>query len=241
LEVTNVVSSDEAKTQPKRAALKRDIGWFGSFSMGYADVGADIYVALGLVAAYAAGWAPVAFIIASITYIATGLAYAELATAYPYAGGAQVYSMKALNDFAGFLAGWLVMLDYTVCTALFAIATTGYLTFFFPILAHTSFVLTFLGFHMTVNAIGVIAFVLVLILICINLIGIKEASNLNMVMVALNIGVLSIIIVLGLLLAFNLGLFDSQIVVRGLPDPVGHISYLWSTDYGNQNFLYAVT
>jgi APA family basic amino acid/polyamine antiporter len=241
LEVTSVVSSDEAKTQPARAALKRDIGWFGSFSMGYADVGADIYVALGLVAAYAAGWAPIAFIIASITYIATGLAYAELATAYPYAGGAQVYSMKAVNDFAGFLAGWLVMLDYTVCTALFAIATTGYLTFFFPILAHTSFVLTILGFHMTLNAIGVIAFVIVLILICINIVGIKEASNLNIAMVALNIGVLSIIIVLGLLLGFNLGLFNSQIVIRGLPDPAGHISYLWSTDYGNQNFLYAVT
>ncbi|TFH02516.1 MAG: hypothetical protein E4H14_17595, partial [Candidatus Thorarchaeota archaeon] len=57
-----------------KVALKRDISWFGSFAMGYADVGADIYVALGLVAAYAAGWAPVAFLIASITYVATGLA-----------------------------------------------------------------------------------------------------------------------------------------------------------------------
>jgi APA family basic amino acid/polyamine antiporter len=221
--------------------LKRDIGWFGSFSMGYADVGADIYVALGLVAAYAAGWAPVAFIIASITYIATGLAYAELATAYPYAGGAQVYSMKAFNDFAGFLAGWLVMLDYTVCTALFAIATTGYLTFFFPALAQTIFIISFLGFDLTVNAIGLIAFVIVLVLISINLIGIKEASNLNIAMVGLNIIVLSIIIILGIVLAFNIGLFNTQVVIRGLPDQVEHISYIWSTDYSNQNFLYAVT
>ncbi len=236
-----MVSSDEATPRPARVALKRDIGWFGSFSMGYADVGADIYVALGLVAAYAAGWAPVAFIIASITYIATGLAYAELATAYPYAGGAQVYSMKAFNDFAGFLAGWLVMLDYTVCTALFAIATTGYLTFFFPILAHTSFIVTILGFQLSLSAIGVIAFVIVAILIGINIVGIKEASNLNIVMVALNIGVLSIIMVLGILLAFNFGLFNTQVVVRGLPDQVGHISYIWSADYSNQNFLYAVT
>ncbi len=234
-------SSDKATPQPARVALKRDIGWFGSFSMGYADVGADIYVALGLVAAYAAGWAPVAFIIASITYIATGLAYAELATAYPYAGGAQVYSMKAFNDFAGFLAGWLVMLDYTVCTALFAIATTGYLTFFFPILAHTSFILSILGFQLSISAIGVIAFVIVVSLISINIVGIKEASNLNIVMVGLNIGVLSIIIVLGIFLAFNAGLFSTQVVIRGLPDPVEHISYIWSADYSNQNFLYAVT
>lgn len=234
-------SSDDATPRTARVALKRDIGWFGSFSMGYADVGADIYVALGLVVAYAAGWAPIAFLIASITYIATGLAYAELATAYPYAGGAQVYSMKAFNDFAGFLAGWLVMLDYIVCTALFAIATTGYLTFFFPILVQTSFIVSILGFQLTVSAIGVIAFLIVVLLMGINLVGIKEASNLNIVMVGLNIGVLSIIIILGLFLSFNIGLFNTQVVIRGLPDQVGHISYIWSSDYSNQNFLYAVT
>ncbi|MFW9956351.1 MAG: APC family permease [Candidatus Thorarchaeota archaeon] len=236
-----MVSSDDATPQQSQVALKREIGWFGSFAMGYADVGADIYVALGLVAAYAAGWAPVAFIIASITYIATGLAYAELATAYPYAGGAQVYSMKAFNDFAGFLAGWLVMLDYTVCTALFAIATTGYLSFFFPVIAQASFIITFLGFELTVSAIGLIAFLIVILLIGINIVGIKEASNLNIVMVGLNIAVLSIIMGLGIFLAFNTGLFNAQIVVQGLPDQVGHISYIWSTDYSNQNFLYAVT
>jgi len=236
-----LTSVEGTESKPTKVSLKRDIGWFGSFAMGYADVGADIYVALGLVAAYAAGWAPVAFIIASVTYIATGLAYAELATAYPYAGGAHVYAMKAFNDFAGFLAGWLVMLDYTVCTALFAIATTGYLTFFFPVLALTTFTFTILGLQVAVNAIGLVAFAIVLVLIGINIAGIKEASTLNMTMVALNIVVLSSIMVLGMLLAFNLDLFGVQISIRGAPDPFGHIAYIWSTDYGDQNFLYAVT
>src|SRR5713101_1320847 len=95
-------------------ALKRDVGWYGSFAMGYADVGADVYIALGLVALYAGGRAPLAFLVAAITYVSTGLAYAELATTYPYAGGAHIYSMKAFNDLAGFVAGWAVMLDYTV-------------------------------------------------------------------------------------------------------------------------------
>jgi len=236
-----LTSVEGTESKPTKVSLKRDIGWFGSFAMGYADVGADIYVALGLVAAYAAGWAPVAFIIASVTYIATGLAYAELATAYPYAGGAHVYAMKAFNDFAGFLAGWLVMLDYTVCTALFAIATTGYLTFFFPVLALTTFTFTILGLQVAVNAIGLVAFAIVLVLIGINIAGIKEASTLNMTMVALNIVVLSSIMVLGMLLAFNLDLFGVQISIRGAPDPFGHIAYIWSTNYGDQNFLYAVT
>src|SRR5439155_22052382 len=78
--------------------------------MGYADVGADVFIALGLVALYAGGRAPLAFLVAAITYVSTGLAYAELATTYPYAGGAHIYSMKAFNDLAGFVAGWAVML-----------------------------------------------------------------------------------------------------------------------------------
>mgnify|MGYP002153782807 FL=1 len=122
----------ELSTEGEEAALKREVGWYGSFAMGYADVGADLYVAIGLVAFYAAGASPIAFAIASVTYVCTGLAYAELATAYPYAGGAQVYSMKAFNDMIGFIAGWAVMLDYTVDIALFSLASAGYLSFFLP-------------------------------------------------------------------------------------------------------------
>ncbi len=225
----------------QRTALKRDIGWIGSFAMGYADVGADIYVALGLVAAYAAGWAPIAFLIASITYIATGLAYSELATAYPYAGGAQIYSMKAFNDFAGFLAGWLVMLDYTVCMALFAIATTGYLTFFFPFLISTTISIMILGQVFTVGAIGLVSFVIVLLLIAVNIKGIKESSSLNIMMVALNVLVLSLVILLGLGLSFNVNLLVFQFSINGAPSQFGHISYIWSSNYNEQNFLYAVT
>lgn len=224
-----------------RVSLKRDIGWFGSFAMGYADVGADIYVALGLVAAYAAGWAPFAFLIAAITYIATGLAYAELATAYPYAGGAQVYSMKAINDFAGFTAGWLVMLDYTVCTALFSIATTGYLSFFLPWLATTALTLTIFGVTLSFGMTGVVSFLLVILLICVNMIGIKESSNLNVTMVSLNLVILSTIMIVGLVLSFNLQLLSAQITVIGSPETFSHISYLWAGNPSSQNFLYAVT
>ncbi|NWF97035.1 MAG: amino acid permease [Candidatus Thorarchaeota archaeon] len=237
-----MTNTDAAHTPVKRStvSLKRDVGWFGSFAMGYADVGADIYVALGLVAAYAAGWAPIAFLIASVTYIATGLAYAELSTAYPYAGGAQVYSMKAINDFAGFLAGWLVMLDYTVCIALFAIATTGYLTFFFPWLTG-AVVVTLAGMTFEISGIGLYSFIIVLALIGVNIVGIRESSHLNMSMVALNLIVLSAVVILGLVLSFGVDLFFMQLSVRGAPDAFGHIAYLWEGNTNEQNFLYAVT
>src|SRR5207245_2574372 len=77
--------------------LKREVGIFGSFSMGYADVGADIYVVLGVIALFAGVVSPLAFAIAATTYVCTGLCYAELATAYPVAGGGQYYSLKAFG------------------------------------------------------------------------------------------------------------------------------------------------
>jgi len=236
-----MTTNRNSSVEGTKVTLKRDVGWYGSFAMGYADVGADIYVALGLVAAYAAGWAPVAFLVASITYVATGLAYAELATAYPYAGGAQVYSMKAFNDFAGFAAGWLVMLDYTVCLALFSIATTGYLTFFFPWLKVLVVYITVMGFQISLTGMGLTSFILVLTLICVNIIGIKESSTLNVMMVSLNLVVLSAVIIVGLLVAFHFDLFTLQLSVAGAPQQFAHISYVSESGVSTQNLLYAVT
>jgi APA family basic amino acid/polyamine antiporter len=223
-------------------ALKRDVGWYGSFSMGYADVGADIYVALGLVAFYAAGASPIAFAIASITYICTGFAYGELATAYPYAGGAHVYTMKAMNDLAGFIAGWAVMLDYTVDLALFSLATAGYLSFFIPWIKSATLTLTLLGVNLRVTALGLTSFLLVMGLIAVNLLGIKKASAFNEVLVTLDLIVESLILLFGAVLAFNLGLFISQIGVLGADQVFQNIAYvLQGLDYRKQNFIYGVT
>ncbi len=223
-------------------ALKREVGWYGSFAMGYADVGADLYVAIGLVAFYAGGASPIAFAIASVTYICTGLAYAELATAYPYAGGAQVFSMKAFNDFMGFVAGWAVMLDYTVDIALFSLASAGYLSFFFPWLKQSFFEVSLLGMSFKISYIGLVAFLLVTALLLLNCVGIRESSAFNEILVSLDLVVESIILVTGMLLAFGLLLFLSQIGDIGASLRFPNIAYIMP-DLGiqTQNFIYGIT
>ncbi len=210
--------------------------------MGYADVGADVFIALGLVTLYAGGRAPAAFLVAAVTYVATGLAYAELATAYPYAGGAHVYSMKAFNDLAGFIAGWAVMLDYTVDIALFSIASAGYLTYFLPA--------AFAAGQVTVGNVpiallGLLATVLVMFLLLLNVIGIRSSSFLNEVLVALGITVQATILVVSLALNFNLGSFVRQLLTGGFGPwerlilGVDYVGAL--TNLPLQNFLVAVT
>src|SRR2546421_9223019 len=126
--------------------LRRAVGVWGSYTWGYADVGADVYVALGIVMAAAQGASNVAFLFAGLVYVMVGLAYTELAAAYPMAGGGQFYVLRGLGDLMGFVAGWAVLLDFTIDISLFALASAGYINFFFPLLnVHTN--LTLLGLN----------------------------------------------------------------------------------------------
>src|SRR2546425_8616232 len=83
--------------------LRRDVSVWGSYMWGYADVGADIYTALGIVALAALGFTPLAFLFAGLVYALVGLGYAELASAYPVAGGGPVYTTPGLRGLAGVL------------------------------------------------------------------------------------------------------------------------------------------
>ncbi|HEV2225231.1 MAG TPA: APC family permease [Nitrososphaerales archaeon] len=171
--------------------LKREIGIWGSFSMGYADVGADIYVVLGVIAFFAGVASPLAFLLAATTYVCTGLCYAELATAYPVAGGGQFYSMKAFGPFHGFVAGWGLMLDYTIDIALFALATVGYVGFITNFLYHSTFLLQSPYYVL-------VAVSLILLLLVLNIIGIKYSSKLNEFIVALGLVTVGIFLIFGL-------------------------------------------
>lgn len=232
----------ELSKEGEEHALKREVGWYGSFAMGYADVGADLYVAIGLVAFYAAGASPIAFAIASVTYVCTGLAYAELATAYPYAGGAHVYSMKAFNDVTGFVAGWAVMLDYTVDIGLFSLASAGYLSFFLPWLKRSFFEVALVGVDFKISYIGFTAFLLVAALLLLNSIGIRESSAFNELLVSLDLFVESAILVTGIVVAFGLMLFLTQITDFGAPSTFSNIVYVIPTlGTQTQNFVYGIT
>src|SRR5512137_2626744 len=128
------MAKDNNNKPAERAELRRDVTVWGSFMWGYADVGADVYVALGLVVAAAQGVTNIAFAAAGIVYIMIGLCYTELASAYPVAGGGQYFTLRGLGDFWGFVAGSALLLDYTIDIALFAVASAGYVNFFFPAL-----------------------------------------------------------------------------------------------------------
>ncbi|HEV2038342.1 MAG TPA: APC family permease [Candidatus Eremiobacteraceae bacterium] len=178
-------------TKAPPTELRRSVTTWGSYAWGYADVGADIYVALGVVIGIAAGAANVAFAFAGLVYVCIGLAYTELSSAYPVAGGGQFFAMRALGDFIGFVAGWAVLLDFTIDIALFAWFTIGYISFLIP----------WLGDHKPVYfacVLLVTAFLTVL-----NSMGVKQSSRLNELVSALDVVTETVILVCAFLLAWD--------------------------------------
>src|SRR5215468_5026025 len=158
-------------------SLRRDVSVWGSFMWGFADVGADIYAALGIVIAATMGGAPLAFAAAGLVYIMIGLAYTELAAAYPVAGGGQYFVTRGLGDIAGFIAGSALLLDYTIDIALFAVFSAGYINFFFPIIR--DFKMT-IGPFVNINPLWAAeTFALIAFLTWLNVRGVRESSLLN--------------------------------------------------------------
>jgi APA family basic amino acid/polyamine antiporter len=177
----------------KRPELRRSVTPWGSFSWGYSDVGADIFVGLGLVLGAAAGASNVAFLFAGIVYVCIGLAYTELAATYPVAGGGQYFVLRGLGDIFGFIAGWAVLLDFTIDISLFAWTCVDYLSSLAPPLDSTT--------HPWNHFILAVTFIVGLCVL--NVIGVRESTAFNGVVSALDIISETAILTLGFLFAFN--------------------------------------
>jgi APA family basic amino acid/polyamine antiporter len=219
-------------------AYKREIGWFSSFSMAYGDVGADVYIGLGVAFLYAAGAAPLAFLIASLVYVTVSLAYAELAPTYPYAGGAPIYTLRASNTLVSFLTGWALMLDYVLCASLFASASAGYLLFIFPELGGLNVQLG----PLNLQGIGLFASLIVLFLLIVNYLGIKYSAWLIDAIVVIDLVFsITVIFAIGYITAFDPRLFMEQVTVLGNNKMLEEVSYLPNLDVSTTNFLYGIT
>ena len=183
-------------------SLHKVLGVGALFSTAYGNVGSSIYYALGVVAVAALGLTPAVFVITGVLFIATAWSYSEATAAMPEAGGASSFTRRAFNEFASFGIGWAQMLTYTATIAISALFVPQYLSIFWPILKEPPY-----------NIIG--GAITIVVLVVINIVGIKEAASLNVALALLDLGtqVLIMIIALVLLLEPN----DPD-----LADPLGH-------------------
>jgi APA family basic amino acid/polyamine antiporter len=96
-----------------------------------AIIGAGIFVLTGTAAAQYAGPAIVlSFVLAGLGCLFAGLCYAEFASMIPIAGSAYTYGYATLGEFAAWIIGWDLILEYLFAASTVAVGWSGYFTAF---------------------------------------------------------------------------------------------------------------
>src|SRR4051812_28435515 len=96
-------------------------------SVAYGEIASSIYFALGIIALHALGLTPAVLGVAGLLFLLVALSYAEGTASIRETGGAATFVRVAFNDFAGFVTGWVLFLDYLIVIALAALVFPHYL------------------------------------------------------------------------------------------------------------------
>jgi basic amino acid/polyamine antiporter, APA family len=171
--------------------LQRVLGVNALFATAYGNVGSSIYYALGLVASFALGLTPIVFIIAGGIFYLTAATYSEATSMFPEAGGSSSFARHAFNEFWSFFAAWGQMLNYVITVAISAFFVPHYIGGLFWSYLKTSPGDIFFG-------IGVIV-----VLCAINVVGVKEAAGLNVVLAFTDFSTQLMLVIVGCVLVLS--------------------------------------
>jgi APA family basic amino acid/polyamine antiporter len=189
-------------TDQEDRGLHRSIGLVQLTAIGIgAIIGAGIFSLAGTVANGVAGPAvSVSFVIAGIASACAALSYAEFGGLIPQAGSAYTYGYAVLGEFAGWLIGWDLLLEYTAIVAVVAIGISGYF----------GFLLTDLGATLPAwmsgapgtgagHRVDLIAVLLCLLITVLLNRGIRTSARIETVLVVVKVAIVLAVIVVGFL------------------------------------------
>ncbi len=121
--VTRIKNPDEMLAEAKAEGLEKTLGVWDLIILGVgAIIGSGIFAVVGIAAAGSAdgsslGAGPglmISMVVAAIACIFSALCYSEFATMIPVAGGAYTYTFATLGEFAAWMVGWVLMLEYAI-------------------------------------------------------------------------------------------------------------------------------
>jgi APA family basic amino acid/polyamine antiporter len=209
-----------ADAEQKEHQLKRVLGPLELISLGIgAVVGAGIFAVIGTAAAGGAhhpGAGPALVISILITAIGCGfcaLCYAEFAALVPISGSAYTYSAATLGELVAWIIGWDLIIEYAMGNVAVAVSWSGYFCELLkgfgldiPVWLRTDLTTAiktpgFLAAAPHVAGIPIVfnlpAVAIVALVTWVLVIGVKESSKFNDVMVLTKVGILIFFIIVG--------------------------------------------
>ncbi|PSR98019.1 Cationic amino acid transporter 6 like [Actinidia chinensis var. chinensis] len=179
--------------------MQRSLRWFDLVGFGLGGmVGAGVFVTTGRASRLYAGPAvALSYAIAGLCALLSAFCYTEFAVDLPVAGGAFSYIRITFGEFAAFLTGANLILEYVLSNAAVARSFTAYLGTAFGISTATKWRVTISALPKGFNEIDVIAVAVVLTITVVICYSTRESSVLNMVLTAIHILFIVFVIVIG--------------------------------------------
>jgi APA family basic amino acid/polyamine antiporter len=204
----------QVQEETRTSELKRSLGPWNLVFLGIGCIiGAGIFVRTGNAAALHAGPAVlISYVIAGIVCGFAGLCYAELASTLPVSGSAYTYSYTTIGEFAAWVMGALLLLEYGLAASVVAVGWSGYMVsllkdigIFIPVIltGPTGHHLQKDGVDVLVNGAPVVflfnlpAFLVCAALAILLVIGVSESAKFNNAIVAIKVTVLTAFIIVG--------------------------------------------
>ncbi len=201
--------------------LQRTLGRGALLAIGIGGIiGAGIFVLTGQAAALHAGPAvPISMIIVGIACAFAGLCYAEMASAVPVAGSAYTYSYATMGELVAWIIGWDLVLEYAAGASTVAVGWSGHFVSLLrlfgielpaglttsPTIWCTSANVTDglagcvrSGLNFTGALVNLPAVLIVAIISTILVIGIKESSRVNNIIVIIKVAIVLLVAATGL-------------------------------------------
>ena len=134
--------------------------------------------------AIALGLTPLVFVISGLIFAATAATYAEGTVRYPEAGGSSSFARHAFNELVSFGAAWAQMLNYVITVAISAFFVPHYLSIFWEPLRTNPW-----------DIVGGV--VVIVVLVALNIVGIKEAARLNVFLAVVDFATQLLLVLIG--------------------------------------------
>jgi len=157
-----------------RESRFKKLTWYELFALGYTDLASTYYFILGVIALHTFYTLPFVMILASLTTIPLTLTYIEFSRYLPKTGGAIHYIAYTLGNRFATIVALLLAYDQIVMISYGALGIANYLTVFSPIIN-------------TWPIKSIIAISIVLILMIINIIGIKLGARIHLKVLLLDV------------------------------------------------------
>jgi amino acid transporter len=113
------------------------------------------FAMFGIIGNVSNGLVPLVYFLSLIVMLFTARSYMVLSAEFPLAGSSYTYTQKGLNDFAGFLTGWVVFLDYIISPGFLCIVSAAAMNSLVPAIPRLVWILVFVGAGTGLNLVGV--------------------------------------------------------------------------------------